>query len=168
MDLFINVLYDTVYHSTPVILCVLGGIFAYKANVLNIALEGFLLFGAFTSSLFILMYGNLLVALIFAIIINMIFGLIFSYFSITKKGNFIIVGIAINMLAVSIAAFILKIKKMAIINISSIVDVAGLKIDIPLIKDIPLIGDIFSGHPLVTYLSFALIFFFTIFCSRTK
>ena len=40
MELLNSILYDTVYHSAPIILCVIGGIFAYKANVLNIALEG--------------------------------------------------------------------------------------------------------------------------------
>ena len=39
MELLNSILYDTVYHSAPIILCVIGGIFAYKANVLNIALR---------------------------------------------------------------------------------------------------------------------------------
>lgn len=43
MELLNSILYDTVYHSAPIILCVIGGIFAYKANVLNIALEGMML-----------------------------------------------------------------------------------------------------------------------------
>ena len=168
MNLIINILYDTIYHSTPVILCVLGGVFAYKANVLNIALEGFLLFGAFATTLFVLLYGNLWLALLLAMIANLGIGLVFSYFSITRKGNFIIVGIAINMLVVSVAAFVLKVRKIAIINVSGIVDVASLKIAVPLIKDIPFFGDILSGHPLVTYLSFIAIGFFSILMYRTK
>lgn len=49
---FINgIIYDSVYHAVPILLCVLGGIFAYKANVLNIALEGMMLAGAFFSVL---------------------------------------------------------------------------------------------------------------------
>ena len=35
MELLNSILYDTVYHSAPIILCVIGGIFAYKANVLK-------------------------------------------------------------------------------------------------------------------------------------
>lgn len=50
MELLNSILYDTVYHSAPIILCVIGGIFAYKANVLNIALEGMMLNGAFNFS----------------------------------------------------------------------------------------------------------------------
>ena len=51
MDMLGQILYDTVYHSAPIILCVIGGVFAYKANVLNIALEGMMAIGAFVSVL---------------------------------------------------------------------------------------------------------------------
>lgn len=47
MQLLGNILYDTIYHSAPIILCVIGGVFAFKANVLNIALEGMMGIGAF-------------------------------------------------------------------------------------------------------------------------
>lgn len=50
MRLLENILYDMVYHSTPLILSVLGGLFAYQANVLNIGLEGMILTGAFSSA----------------------------------------------------------------------------------------------------------------------
>ena len=49
MQILENILYDCIYHSTPIIFCVLGGIFAYKANVLNISLEGMMLNGALVS-----------------------------------------------------------------------------------------------------------------------
>ncbi len=45
-----RILYDMVYHTTPILLCVLG-LFAYKAGVLNIALEGMMLAGSFYSCL---------------------------------------------------------------------------------------------------------------------
>jgi len=168
MDLIANILYDTIYHSTPVILLVIGGVYAYKANVLNIAMEGMLLFGAFSSALMILTTGSLFYGLLFALIVNIFIGLVFSYFGITRKGNVIIVGIAINLLTSALAAFILKVKGMAIINLTEQVDIASLKINIPLIKDIPFIGDVLSGHPITTYLTFILIFVLSIVMFRTK
>ncbi|HPG20204.1 MAG TPA: hypothetical protein PLG58_06405, partial [Flexilinea sp.] len=62
MDLLQSILYDMVYHSTPIILCVIGGVFAYKANVLNIALEGMMLCGAFIVMLVDFLTGNLALA----------------------------------------------------------------------------------------------------------
>lgn len=168
MELIQNILYDMIYHSTPVILLVIGGVFAYKVNVLNISLEGMLLFGAFSSALIILMTGDLFYGLLGAILSNLIIGLLFSYFSITRKGNFIVIGIAINMLTLALAAFILKVKKMAIINISSIVKVSDLKIHLPIIKDIPFVGQIVSEHPLMTYLSFILILILSVVMFKTK
>ena len=58
MQLIQSILYDCVYHSAPIILCVLGGMFAYKANVLNIALEGMMLNGAFVSILTYYLTGS--------------------------------------------------------------------------------------------------------------
>ena len=47
-------------------------------------------------------------------------------------------------------------------NLSNIIlpnfDLNALKIDIPIIKDIPFIGSILSGHPIITYLAFIMIF----------
>lgn len=168
MDLILNILYDTLFHSTPVILLVVGGVYAYRANVLNIALEGMLVMGAFTAALVILTTGSMLAGLVVAILANIVLGIVFSYFSVTKKGNPIIVGIAINLLVGSLAAFILKVKAMAIINISSTIDLAELKISIPLINKIPLVGTVISGHPLITYLSIILIFVFSAIMYKTK
>lgn len=168
MDLILNILYDTLFHSTPVILLVIGGVFAYKANVLNIALEAMLLMGAFTSALVILMTGSILGGLIAAVLANIVLALLFSYFSVTKKGNPIIVGLAINILVGAVAAFVLKMKEMAIINISSIVHLSDIKITIPLINKIPFVGEVLSGHPLVTYLSIVLIFVFSAIMYKTK
>ena len=67
MELLNSILYDTVYHSAPIILCVIGGIFAYKANVLNIALEGMMLNGAFISVLVEYLTGSVDCLLLFAI-----------------------------------------------------------------------------------------------------
>lgn len=168
MNLLNNILYDTVYHSTPLILAVLGGLFAYKANVLNIGLEGMMLMGAFSSSFFILLFKNYYLGITLAIICTLIIGWIFSVFSITLKSNFIITGFGLNMLVAAICTFILKYMKLANINISSIVNVNEMKIHIPIIKDIPILSSIISGHTPITYISFILIFVVYVVLYKTK
>ena len=168
MGIVSNIVYDTVYHSAPIILCVLGGIFAYKANVLNIALEGFMLMGAFISALFVMLLGNTLIAGIISVGVGLILGLVFSYFTASRNGNPIITGLAINMIALSFCAFMLKVLGTANINVSSVVSVADLKINIPVIKDIPIIGDLISGHPPLTYVAFIGIFLMWLIMYKTK
>lgn len=167
MDLLNSILYDTVYHSTPIILCVLGGIFAYKANVLNIALEGMMLCGAFMVMLMLYATGNIFLSVVVTIAVVLVLGLIFSFLGITLKGNVIVIGLGINMLVSAIAGFVLQIMGSSNIYLSSI-DLTSLKINIPLIKDIPFLGKILSGHPLITYFSFIGIFIMWVLMYKTK
>jgi len=162
-----SILYDSVYHSAPILLCVLGGIFAYKANVLNIALEGIMLAGAFVSVLVGYFTGNLLLAYLAAILVCLLLGLLFSAMSVSLKGNVIVVGLAINMVVPAIAAFIMQYMGVATINVSWL-SVADLKWNIPLIQDIPVLGPILSGHPPITYISFLFIAVMSVLMYKTR
>ena len=134
---FINaILYDSIYHAVPILLCVLGGIFAYKANVLNIALEGMMLTGAFISVLVCYNTENIALGYIAAIAVCLVIGLIFAFFGVTCKGNVIIIGLAINMSVTAIAGFVLQLMKSANIKLS-FTNALDFKIAIPIIKDIP-------------------------------
>ncbi|MBP1920114.1 ABC transporter permease [Youngiibacter multivorans] len=157
MNLIGNILYDTVYHSTPIILAVLGGLFAYKANVLNIGLEGMIVMGAFSSSLSILLFGNFYLGILIAITCTLLVGLIFSLFSITLKSNFIITGFGLNILVAAIGTFTLKFMKLSNINLSQIINVNDMKIAIPVVNEIPILSNILSNHTIITYVAFLLI-----------
>ncbi len=167
MDFINGILYDCVYHAVPILLCVLGGIFAYKANVLNIALEGMMLTGAFISVLVSFETENIILGYIAAIGICMVIGLIFAFFGVTCKGNVIVIGLAINMSVTAIAGFVLQLMNSANIKLD-FTNAAEFKIDIPFIKDIPIIGSILSGHTVITYISFLAIIFIWFLMYRTK
>lgn len=167
MDFINGILYDCVYHAVPILLCVLGGIFAYKANVLNIALEGMMLTGAFISVLVSFETENIILGYIAAIGICMVIGLIFAFFGVTCKGNVIVIGLAINMSVTAIAGFVLQLMNSANIKLD-FTNAAEFKIDIPFIKDIPIIGSILSGHTMITYISFLAIIFIWFLMYRTK
>ena len=168
LNLLESILYDTVYHSTPLILAVLGGLFAHKANVLNIGLEGMMLMGAFSATLFVLLTGSLWLGVLISIILTLILGLIFSFFGVTLKSNFIITGLGINLFTSALSAFVLKYMQLANINVSNMIDVAALKIQLPIIKDIPIISSILSGHTFITYISFLMIPLVSLIMFRTK
>lgn len=168
MNLMGNVLYDMLYHSTPLILAVLGGLFAHKANVLNIGLEGMMLMGAFSSALVVMLTGSLWLGVLISLLLTLVLGLVFSLLSVTFKSNFIITGFGINLFVAALSAFVLKFLKLANINVSSVVNVASLKIRIPLIADIPVVGSILSGHTAITYAGFILIAVASVVLYKTK
>lgn len=151
-----KVLYDTVLNAAPILLAVLGGIYAYKANVLNVALDGMMTLGAFVTCLTMINTENYLLALLLALLINMVLGLVFSFFGITLKGNVIIIGLAINMLVTAVTSFGLKYLGKSELVVNSYIPDQH-RIIIPLISKIPVLGSIISGHTLLTYVSYALI-----------
>lgn len=167
MQLLESILYDCVYHSAPIILCVLGGMFAYKANVLNIALEGMMLNGAFVSILAYYFTGNMFVTLLLAVGSTLLYGVIFAFLGVTMKGNVIIIGLAVNMISTAVAGFVLVLMNSANIILENF-DLNALKINIPLIGKIPILGSILSGHPIITYISFIMIFLMYVLMYHTK
>lgn len=167
MQLIGSILYDTVYHSAPIILCVIGGVFAYKANVLNIALEGMMLIGAFASTLVAFLTGSIPIGMLAAVAASLVFGLVFSVMGVTLRGNVIIIGLAINLLASAIAGFALVRMNTSNITLSTL-NVADLQVNIPLVSQVPLVGSILSGHPALTYFAFAGIAAMWVLTYKTK
>lgn len=161
------IIYDMVYHSIPIILCVIGGSFAYKANVLNIGLEGMMLSGAFCSILIMHLTRNIFLSITGTLFISLVLGLLFSYFSITLKGNVIVIGTALNMLMIAIAGFVLQIMRSPNINLA-FMNINDLKLNIPVIEDIPIIGSLISGHTTITYITIIAIFSLWILMYKTK
>ncbi|MBO1265094.1 ABC transporter permease [Proteiniclasticum sp. SCR006] len=168
MNLVQNILYDTIYHATPLLLAVLGGLFAYKANVLNIGLEGMIITGAFSSSLTIYLTGSYYLGVFVGILSTLVVGLVFSFFSITMKSNFIITGFGLNLLMAAIGTFVLKYMNLSNINLSQMINVNEMKISIPVINEIPILSSILSNHTLITYLSFVLIFVVYLVLYKTR
>lgn len=167
MDLLASILYDTVYHAAPIILCVIGGVFAYQANVLNIALEGMMGIGAFASTLTVYFTNSLVLGLLAGVLAALFFGAIFSVMGVTLRGNVIIIGVALNLLVTAIAGFVMVRMNVANISLSSL-NVSDLQIIIPGIDAIPILGPIVSGHPILTYVAFIGIWLMWMLSYRTK
>ncbi|WP_130813044.1 ABC transporter permease [Olsenella sp. Marseille-P4559] len=167
MDLLANILYDTVYHATPIILCVIGGVFAYQANVLNIALEGMMGIGAFASTLTVYFTDNLLLGFIAGVAAALVFGVIFSVMGVTLKGNVIIIGVALNLLVTAIAGFVMVRMNVANISLPNL-NASDLQIVIPGVDSAPILGPIVSGHPILTYVSFIGIWLMWVLSYRTR
>ncbi|KRE75293.1 ABC transporter permease [Paenibacillus sp. Soil750] len=142
----------------PILLAALGGAICSRVGLFNVGLEGFVLVGAFSAIVGNYYTGNVFLAVLIAVAVTMLFSWIFAYMSIHLQANVIVVGISFNFLALGLTAFCLK----AIFHVKGAFydkNMIGLpKWDIPLIKDIPVVGGIISGHSPLVYLAFVLVF----------
>ncbi len=97
---------QTMFFSIPLLVVALGGMFSERSGVINIALEGIMIMGGFTSIFFINIFDEvlsgqwlLILAMLVAIVTGMIYSLFHAYASINMKADQVISGTALNMFA---------------------------------------------------------------------
>jgi general nucleoside transport system permease protein len=111
------VLRRSIYIIVPLILVAFGGLYSERSGVVNIALEGMMVFGAFIGIVFMVRFQDssmnsqlvYLIGIVIAGLAGMIFSLIHAFASINMKANQIISGTALNLLAPAFALFFIKI-----------------------------------------------------------
>jgi general nucleoside transport system permease protein len=92
--------------ATPLIYAAIGEVFAERSGVLNIGLEGIMLFGAFTGFTVAYYVHSYEIGLLAAIVIGILVGLLFAFFVVTIKANQIVVGAALNMIGMGMTGFL--------------------------------------------------------------
>lgn len=140
--------------STPILFAGLAALITDKAGVINIGLEGIMLSAALAGVVGSAFGGNAFVGLLLALVVGVALGLLMAYFAIGLKTDIVLTGIALNLMASGGTVFLLyvitKDKGMS----TSLKSFTMPVIQLPLIKSIPVLGDILSGHNLLTYLAF--------------
>ena len=140
--------------STPILFAGLAALITDKAGVINIGLEGIMLSAALAGVVGSAFGGNAFVGLLLALVVGVAIGLLMAYFAIGLKTDIVLTGIALNLMASGGTVFLLyvitKDKGMS----TSLKSFTMPVIQLPLIKSIPVLGDILSGHNLLTYLAF--------------
>lgn len=94
-----NLLAATLRLATPLILCAMAGMFSERAGVIDISLEGKMLIGAFAAASVASMTGSAWAGVGAAVIASVLFALIHGFACITHRGEQIISGLAVNILA---------------------------------------------------------------------
>jgi simple sugar transport system permease protein len=97
---------STIRFATPLILAALGGLYCERSGVINIALEGLMLGGAFTAAAVTHYTGNPFVGLFAGIIAGVLLAGIHAIASIKFKAQQVVSGVAINILMFGLPAFI--------------------------------------------------------------
>ena len=139
-------LYMWIRVATPILLAALGAAVCNKAGVVNLGLEGIMLISALFGVLGGAMGGNLFWGFLTGVGSALVVSAIFAYFHLILKANATLCGTAINTAATGLTVFVLQLATGEKGNSSSLRSFSFPEVEIPLIKDIPVVGDILSGH----------------------
>jgi general nucleoside transport system permease protein len=166
LELFLGAetLSSTIRLSVPLILACLAGLWSERAGIVDIGLEGKMLIAAFAAAATASFYGNIWLALLVAIAASLLFALVHGYASINQRGNQVVSGVAINMLAAGLAIVLGNEWFKEGGRTPALKDVSRfMPIDLPVISslvDVPVIGyvaRIINGHSILTYLALAMV-----------
>jgi ABC-type uncharacterized transport system permease subunit len=102
----IALIWSTIRLSTPLILAALGGLFSERSGVINIALEGMMLAGAFTAAAVTYAAGSPYVGLVAGMLAGMLIAGIHAVACIRYKADQVVTGTAINILMIGMPAFL--------------------------------------------------------------
>jgi general nucleoside transport system permease protein len=151
--------------ATPLAFAAIGGIINERAGVVNIGLEGMMLAGAFFGIWATAWSGSWEVGLLMAMVFGGAFALVHAFFSIHLRADQIVVGFAINFLALGLTGYLFR----------DIYGTQGTPSDIDRIpsvhlsflEGIPFIGEVFGNLSLMIWLMFALLILSWIVIFRT-
>lgn len=145
--------YSIIRVTTPILFAALGAVIANTAGVANIALEGLMLIAALVGVIVSSLTGSAALGLLAAVLASVIFSGVLAFFTLYYKTNVILGGIALNLFASGGTVFFLYLFAQDKGTSASLASKVLPTIHLPLIKDIPILGEILSGHNLLTYIA---------------
>ena len=163
----VGLLQSSVDRSIPIVLGALAGVLCERAGVVNIAIEGQLLFGAFAGAIVASASHSLYLGLLAAAAAGALLGLILGLFAIRYAVNQIVVGVVLNVLATGLTGYLYDRVLVKYQNTLNSPGVFG-RIQIPLLAKIPILGPVLFDSSIFLYLTYAILILLQVGLFRTR
>ena len=148
----VGILTSAIRLATPYLFASIGETFSQLSGVLNLGVDGIMLVGAFAAFFVVLNTDNLWLGVLAALIVGLLMGLLMSVISVTLKAEQGISGIGLYMFGLGLSSLLFK------VTVGTVKTVEGFQpIKIPVLGDIPIIGEIFFNHNIMVYMAFLLV-----------
>ncbi len=138
--------------STPIFFAAIGAFIAASTGIVNIAIESIMTFSALGGILGSYLTSNAWAGLLIGLIIGILTALLIALFSMRLGASPILIGIALNTFADSIAIFFLYQFAGEKGTSASLPTPTLSSINVPIIQNIPVLGQLLSGHYVLTYI----------------
>lgn len=167
IDYLAVVVNSTIRMMTPILLVTLAAAICTKVKIFNIAMEGTMLTGAFFSIVANYYTHSVFWSVVAGAVSGMIVSAIVGFCIIKLKASPVVVGMATNTMMGGVTTYLLYVifKTKGVFTDPSLVSLT--KIDLPVIKDIPVIGTMLSGLTIIDYLAFVIVIAMHIFLYKT-
>lgn len=161
IDLILHILVAAVAAGTPFVFAALGELITEKSGMLNLGVEGMMLVGAITGFIAMAKTGSLLLAMLCGMGAGAVMAAIFALLTLTLMANQVASGLALTIFGVGLSAFLG-------LNYTSIALGGVPELHIPLLSDIPVLGQLFFSYDILVYISVALFVAISWFLYKTK
>lgn len=153
---FAFILGNAIVLALPIIFGGMAGVMSERVGVVNIAIEGQLLTGAFVAAVVGTLTGNLYLGMVAAMAAAALMSMVLAVFAIRYLVDQIIVGVVLNVLVIGITNFLYS---QWLTTDASTVNSPGTFpiVAIPFLSDIPIIGPVLFENRVTVYLAFLLI-----------
>jgi ABC-type uncharacterized transport system permease subunit len=152
---------------TPILLAALAGTLSERVGLFNIALEGQMLVGAFAAIAGSHFSGSLAGGVFAAVAAGTAFSALLAVGSAVLRGNDIVIGVSLNLLASGLTSFLLR----AMFGVSGTFSDSSMtalpRLQIPLVSQLPVIGRALGDENPLVYLSWILVVLSAVFLDRT-
>ncbi|MGN0136966.1 ABC transporter permease subunit [Anaerotignum sp.] len=156
--------------TAPILFAALAAVVAEKAGVTNIGLDGIMLISGLFGTLFSYWTQSWFIGVLGAMVVGTALALMIGFFALKLKTDIILAGIAVNTMSSGGTIFLLYMFTGERGNTASLTSSNILipTVKIPGLCDIPVLGDILSGHSVLTYVAFILVFFTWVLLYKTS
>ncbi|TFB54078.1 ABC transporter permease [Cryobacterium sp. TMT1-62] len=148
-----GLLFGSLSLAVPLIFGALGGVISERVGVVNIAIEGQLLAGAFTSAMVASLTNQPILGLVAAMFAGVLVSMVLASFSIKYFVDQVIVGVVLNVLVIGVTGFLysqVMAPNAALLNQPPRFE----RINIPLLSEIPIIGPVLFRQTLIVYIMY--------------
>ena len=166
---WVEFLAEAIRMATPLIFAALAALITRQAGMFNMGVEGMILCSALAAVAFAHYSGNMWVGLLGAVLVGLLTGLIIAFANLSGKTELYLTCIAFNLAASGGTVFIMYVltgEKSTTSGAFRSYQIPN--IDIPVIKNIPVIGKIVSGQSLLTWVAVLSIFLVWLLLKRTR
>ncbi|WP_316676187.1 ABC transporter permease [uncultured Tolumonas sp.] len=159
--LLLQILTAAIKTGTPLLLVALGEMVCEKSGVLNLGQEGMMLMGAVCGFIAAFSTGSLFLGVLAAMLAGMLMSMLFAVISMHLRANQVATGLALTIFGTGLSAFI----GAAYVGKT----VKGFQgFHIPLLSDIPFVGQLLFSHDVMIYVSWLLVLIVGWFCVKTR